>query len=156
MPDECGLFVVTRTQDDQAPRPAFAACFLTDAGPGLPAAEHSAEHAAQNPQSVRAFHRDRGIVGLAAVRIVNATGPFCVRRLHVDENFLAVRQRIPAKVLPALLDADHPLAFFRVPYAERRGRRLNRRGGGGGLFRRGGRSHGRQIFSVCWWWGRPM
>jgi hypothetical protein len=43
--------------------------------------------------------------------------------------------------LAALLDANHASVFFRVPHAERRRRRLNRRGGNsrffGKLFRRG-------------------
>src|SRR4029077_13945009 len=111
---------------------------LADPVPGLPAAEDSAEDAALNPQGIRPLHRDTGIVNFAAVGIMNATSPFCTRRLHVDENFLAVRHGISAEVLAALLDADHPRVFLRVPYAERRRCRLNRRGGNGGLFRRGG------------------
>src|SRR5713226_2317028 len=77
-------------------RNAVAARFLADAGPGLPAAEQSAEDAALNPQGIRPLHRDTGIVSFAAVGIMNATGPFCTRRLHVDENFLAVRHGLSA------------------------------------------------------------
>src|ERR1700730_3281427 len=47
-----------------------------DPFPGLAAAEHSAEGAALNPQRIRPLHRDRGVVGAAAVRIMNLTGPF--------------------------------------------------------------------------------
>src|SRR4051812_10214331 len=89
-----------RTQDDErhAPlagawRPTRETCrrkSLADPVPSLPAAEDSTEDAALDPQGIRALHRDRGIVGLAAVRIVNATGPFFVRRPHVDEDSLAV------------------------------------------------------------------
>src|SRR6478752_8100764 len=140
------------------PRPALAGAWrpirkrcwresLADPVPGLPAAEDSAEDAALHPQNIGALHRDGGIVSLAAVRIVNATGPFFVRRLHVDEDSLAVRHAISAKVLAALLDANHSLVFFRVPHAERRRRRLSRRGGNGGLLRRGRRSHRRDSFA---------
>src|SRR6266436_5359304 len=108
-----------------------------DPYPGLDAAED----AALNPQGIRALHGDRGIVSLAAVGIVNTAGPFFVRRLHVDENLLAVGHGISAEILAALLYANHPAVFLRVPYAERRRRRLSRRGGNsrflGRLFRRG-------------------
>src|SRR5258706_11363375 len=145
MPDECGVSRERKTISATCcigrsvasnPRGCRRES-LADPIPGLSAAQDSAEDAALNPQGIRALHRDGGIVNLAAVRIMNATGPFFVRRLHVDENFLAVRRGIPAKVLPALLDANHSLVFFRVPYPERRRRRLKRRGGNGGLFRRG-------------------
>src|SRR6476619_8655377 len=125
MPDECGFPAVTRTQR----RSSATSCVrrsvapylhgrwrrsLADPDPGLPAAEDSAEDAALNPQGVRALHRDGGIVDFAAVGIMNATGPPCTRRLHVDENLFAVRHGISAKVLAALLDANHPTVFFRV------------------------------------------
>src|SRR6266446_235895 len=136
------------------PQKLLALSPLAHPVPGLPAAEDSAEDAALNPQDIRALHRDGGIVSLAAVRIVNSTSPFLVRRLHVDENLLAVRNGKSAKVLAALLYANHPPVFFRVPYAERRRRRLNRRGGNSRffsrLFRRGARSYRRYALARAW------
>src|SRR6202022_5211465 len=77
---------------------AVAAGFLADAAPGWAAAEHSAERAALNPQSIRPLHRDIGVVGPAAVGIMNLTDPFCIGGPHVDENFLAGLHCISAKV----------------------------------------------------------
>src|SRR3984957_16612662 len=55
---------------------------LTDAFPGLAPAEQAAEGPALNPQGIRSLHRDIGVVRLAAVGIVDPTGPFRVGRLH--------------------------------------------------------------------------
>src|ERR1700737_4699089 len=48
---------------------------LADPLPGLTAAEHAAEGAALDPQRIRTLHGDRGIVGPAAIGIVDVTGP---------------------------------------------------------------------------------
>src|SRR5580700_6579918 len=93
--------------------------------PGLAATEHAAKGAALNPQCVRAFQRDGGIIGAAGIRIENSSAPFGILAgLHVDENLLTVLarlrvHRIPAKIGAALLDSNLALFLFRQPNAKR-------------------------------------
>src|SRR6266849_4641931 len=44
---------------------------LIHPAPGLATAEHTAKGTALNPQGIRAFQRDRRIIGAAALRVVN-------------------------------------------------------------------------------------
>src|SRR6266567_4623435 len=113
---------------------------LVQPAPGLAAAEHAAEGAALDTQAVGAFQRDRRIIGAAAVRVVDAPGPFVLGGLHVDQDFFAVLvglgiHRIAAEIDAAWLDPDLALFLFRLPHAERR---VGRRGGCGCRRGRGG------------------
>src|ERR1700755_3470604 len=103
-----------------------------DALPGLAAAEHAAESAALDLEQVRSPHRDRGVVILAAVGVVDAAAPLRPFGLHVDQDAFAVLDGIAAQIGAALLDADIALVFFSRPHAEWRVRGLQRRGGNGG------------------------
>ena len=67
----------------------MVADFLTDALPGLAAAEHAAEGAALDLQCAGALHCDRRVVIAAAVGIVDLAGPFGILLLHVDQDLLA-------------------------------------------------------------------
>src|SRR3981081_2599513 len=98
---------------------------LVHPAPGLAAAEHAAKGAALNAQRVRAFQRDRRIVGAAGVRVENPPAPFgVVAGPHIDQDLFAVLVRfrvdgISAQIGAALLNPDLALLFFRQPHAER-------------------------------------
>jgi hypothetical protein len=68
---------------------------LVDPAPGLAAAEHAAKGAALDPQAVRAFQRDRGIIATAGFRVENPPAPFGVLAgFHIDQNLFAVLVRL--------------------------------------------------------------
>src|SRR6266508_2443978 len=105
-------------------------CRSVDAGPGLATAEHAAEGAALNAQTVGALQRDRRIVGAAGIRIENPAAPLVLAGLHVDQDLLAVLVRllvdgIAAEIGAALFDPHLALLLLRQPHAERlvRGRK---------------------------------
>src|SRR5882757_4160441 len=103
----------------------FDAGILVRPGPGLAAAEHTAEGAALDTQRVGAFERDRGVISAAGTRIENPPAPLGVlARFHVDQNLLAILvrffvNRISAEVAAALLDPDLAFLLFRQPDAKR-------------------------------------
>src|SRR6478752_5601473 len=113
---------------------------LVHAAPGLASAKHAAESAALNAQGIRAFQRDRRVIGATALRVVNSPAPFGILAgLHVDQDLFAVLvglgvHGISAEIGAALLDADLAFLFFRQPQAERCVCRLNP--WGRGLLRR--------------------
>src|ERR1700694_5180649 len=85
---------------------------LVDPAPGLATAEHAAKGAALNLQGVRAFQRDRRIIGAAGIRVVNSPAPFGVLAgLHIDQDLFAVLvglgvHGISAEIGAALVDPD--------------------------------------------------
>src|SRR3954468_23313063 len=88
--------------------------------PGLAAAEHAAEGATLHAHRIRALHRDRRVVVLAGVGIVDAAAPLRAVGLHVDQNALVGLRGEAAEIGAALLDADIALVLFGRPDADRR------------------------------------
>src|SRR6266516_4735725 len=124
---------------------------LIHPAPGLATTEHAAKGTALNPQGVRAFQRDRRIIGAAALRVVNSAAPFGVlARLHIDQDLFAVLvgfgvHGISAEIGAALLDPDLAFLFLRQPHAERCICRLKPRGRGLRRRRRSGRNDRRRF-----------